>query len=321
MTKLTRRRFIAIAAAGLASRFGAAAADQPPPAVWRGVALGAKAEIRIDGHEDMDAGRIITLVRREIDRLESLFSLYRVDSAITRLNENGVLNRPDPDFLVLLSLAAAIYRATGGLFDPTVQPLWDAYARACAGDAECANDGAAAIAAVERQSRAAVGFEHVDFGPDRIVFRRPGMAMTLNGIAQGYITDRVADLMKAQGLRHVLVDMGEIRALGGRRDGSPWPVHIAGSDSEPISPRTVLLDNRALATSAALGTTFDAAGRLGHILDPRTFTPLGVRRQVTVEAPTATLADGLSTALCLMSNRDAGALLAAFAGTRLHVQA
>ena len=144
------------------------------------------------------------------------------------------------------------------------------------------------------------------------------MAITLNGIAQGYITDRVADLLTAQGLRQVLVDMGEIRALGGRRDGSGWPVHIAASSGNRLARRTVLLDNRALATSATLGTTFDAAGRLGHIVDPRTGYPVSEPRQVTVEAPSATIADGLSTALCLMSGNDAGGVLGTFPEVCLH---
>lgn len=317
MTEVTRRRFIAIAAAGLAGRFDAAAADQPPLALWRGIALGAEAEIRIDGHDDVDALQMINLVRGEIERLENLFSLYRAESAISQLNANGALYAPDPDFLALLSTAANIYRATSGLFDPTVQPIWDAYARECSGDAVCADGVGAAISEVGRRSRAAVGFEHVVFGAEKIAFRRPGMAMTLNGIAQGYITDRVADLLKANGLRHVLVNMGEIRALAGRRDGSGWPVHVAVSRGERLRRRTILLSNQALATSATLGTTLDAAGRLGHILDPRTGAPLSERRQVTVEAPTATLADGLSTALCLMCDRDADATLGAFPGTRV----
>lgn len=317
MNGLSRRRFIAIAAVGLAGRFTEATAAPPPPAIWQGIALGAKAEIRIDGRAD--AAPVINSVRREIDRLEKLFSLYRTDSAIARLNRNGALADPDPDFLALLSAAAVIHRATGGLFDPTVQPIWDAYARAYGGG-PISEDAEDVIAAVAAKNRSRAGFKHVDFGPDEIVFRRRGMALTLNGIAQGYITDRIADLLGARGLQHVLVDIGEIRALGSRRDGSGWPVQIPAPGSGPVSRRTIFLEDRALATSAALGTTFDAAGHFGHILDPRSGAPLTRHRQVTIEAPSATIADGLSTALCLMPDEsDATLALNAFPDTRLHI--
>ena len=43
-----------------------------------------------------------------------------------------------------------------------------------------------------------------------------GAAITLNGIAQGYATDRVVDVLRARGLSTTLVNMGEIRALGAR---------------------------------------------------------------------------------------------------------
>ena len=318
MSGLTRRRFMVIAAAAFAARQGVEMADQPPPALWRGIALGARAEIRIDGYDGEDAADIIALARREIDRLENLFSLYRTNSAIARLNRTGVLAEPDPDFLALLSIAASVHRATDGCFDPTVQPLWDAYARLYA-EGTGGHNAEDALVAISEQTSERVGFDGVRFGPDRIAFQRPGMALTLNGIAQGYITDRIADLMLAQGLRHVLVDVGELRALDGRRDGRGWPVRIAGAGEGETAKRVVLQNNRALATSATLGTTFDAAGRIGHILDPRGGKPISRRLQVTVEAPTAAVADALSTAFCLMSEKAAVAALSAFPDALVHV--
>ncbi len=274
MTGLTRRRFIAISAASLAG--GISAAGAAKSTVWRGIALGAEAEIRLDTGDPAGARAVIDSCRLEIARLEKLFSLYRTDSAIARLNRDGAVDNPDPDFLALLSLARSVHRNTGGLFDPTVQPVWSAYAE-------------------RRPVQGHIGFDAVSIARDRVAFDRPGMAITLNGIAQGFITDRVASLLRGRGLRHVLVDMGELRALDGRRDGSGWPVRIAGSPA-----KTIRLRDRALATSAPLGTTFDQAGRLGHIIDPRTGRPMTGGRAVTVEAKTAAIADALSTAFCLM---------------------
>lgn len=284
MTGLTRRRFLAVSAAAVAC---GASARAETVAVWRGVALGARAEIRI-AHEDRAAANaILADCRREILRLEALFSLYRADSAIVRLNRDGMLADPDPDFLALLSIAAAVHRQTGGVFDPTVQPLWEAYAHGKAPET------------------AATGLGAVDVGPAAIAFRRPDMALTLNGIAQGFITDRIADLLRARGLRQVLVNIGELRAL----DGRAWPVRI---DAPGAGGKTVRLRDRALATSDTLATTFDTEGRLGHIIDPRNGAAATVRRGATVAARTAAVADALSTAFCLMRDGEIQIVLERF---------
>jgi thiamine biosynthesis lipoprotein len=296
MNRLTRRRFVTIAAAAAGALALPAGPAARPSARWSGVALGAPASIVIDGLEPAAAAAAVAAARAEIGRLEALFSLYRPDSAITRLNRGGHLDRPDGDFLALLSLARALWRASGGAFDPTVQPLWQALA-----------DGGSPAAA-----RAAIGFEHVRFSPERVSFARAGMAITLNGIAQGYITDLVAELLRARGLGHVLVDIGEIAAIGGRDDATPWPVAIRRLRPAPHIVSRVTLADRALATSEPLAATLDRAGTLGHILDPGDLARAPRHALVTVKSGRAALADGLSTAFCLMDERAIAAALATF---------
>jgi thiamine biosynthesis lipoprotein len=97
----------------------------------------------------------------------------------------------------------------------------------------------------------------------------------------------------------VLVNTGEIMAVGTAPNGSPWPVTIAN-----IGGQSIPLSNVALATSAPLGTFFDAAGSVGHILDPRTGLAGGQWAQVSVTATSAALADGLSTAFCLLDEAE-----------------
>ncbi len=203
---------------------------------------------------------------------------------------------PAPEMLELLSICSAINARTGGAFDPTIQPLWALYAeRFSAGS----TPSAAEIAAVN------TGWQHVQFSPAELRFAKHAMALTLNGIAQGFIADKVAAFFRAEGVENVLVNTGEIMAVGTAPNGSAWPVTIANTDGE-IAP----LSNAAMATSAPLGTVFDPAATVGHILDPRTGQPGGQWAQVSVTATSAALADGLSTAFCLMSDaqmRGAGA--------------
>lgn len=303
---LSRRRFLAISAAAAALPSCARAA--PPVARWRGAALGAQASMTLVGMNAAGAGDVFAKVEAEIDRLEGLFSLYRRDSLLARLNAAGRLTAPPGEFLELLALSDRLQRTTGGAFDPTVQPLWLLHAAAAA---ENRRPAAGDIA----KARAHCGWRHLDVSPRAVAFTRPGMALTFNGIAQGYVADRVAALLRGLGLRDVLVDMGEIAARGQRPDGTPWRAAISLPEGRIV--REIHLGERCLATSAPLGTLLDPSGRIGHILDPRSGEPGGRWRLVSVAAERAALADGLSTACCLLSRDAIAAALAAHPGTSL----
>ena len=209
---LTRRRFIQISAAtaGLgALGLGGPARAEVAPVTWRGTMLGAVATLEIHDEDRSRAERLIALACGEARRLERLFSLYLDDSALVVLNRTGVLIDPAADMVELLSASQRYSTLTGGRFDVTVQPLWELYARHFArGDADPAGPAASEIEA----ALARVGSSRLSVSRDRIVMPK-GMAVTLNGIAQGYVTDKVVDLLRAHGVSHSLVDMGEARAL------------------------------------------------------------------------------------------------------------
>lgn len=307
MSALNRRCFLQISAAACASfAAGVPASAMPALHQWRGTALGAGASITLV-HPEAEA--IVGECLAEMDRLEGIFSLFRAESVLSRLNREGSLANPPFEMLALLDICGAVHAATGGLFDPTVQPLWAAYAEShAAGGAPAPEALAAALARI--------GWQHVRYDTDRIEYSRPGMALTLNGIAQGYVADRVAGMLESRGLTDILVDTGEFRALGGRPDGAPWPITFADGGSEP-GPDVGLRD-RALAVSSPLGTVFDREGKAGHILHPRTGMPApALWRFVSVTAPSAALADGLTTAMCLMSRTEIDAALACVAGASL----
>ncbi len=296
---VTRRRFIAIAAAatgGLAlPSMGRAGA---PLHTWRGVALGADATIRL-AHPDADTAKaLIAACIAEITRLERIFSLYRTDSALSRLNADGMLTLPPLELVDLLGRAAAVSEATGGAFDATVQPLWRRLAEHFAvADADPAGPDFDDL-------RPLVNWRRVAVAPEAIALNRPGMAVTLNGIAQGYVTDRVADLLRAQGMTQVLLDLGETRALGQHPDGRPWHVGLTDpTDPQRIATR-VDLSERALATSGGYGTAFDAGGRFNHLIDPRNGRCAPPARSVSVIARDATTADAASTALSFLENGE-----------------
>lgn len=298
---LSRRRLLSISAATLAS--AALPARGHGLTQWRGVALGADASITL-AHPQ--AENIIARARAEIERLEGVFSLHQPGSALVRLNAAGDLRDPPFELLECLGQCARLHAATGGAFDPTVQPLWALYARHYAdGTYSGPPDSTARAEALAR-----TGWQRVRYDPGAIRLA-PGMALTLNGIAQGYIADRVASLLRGMGLDHVLVNTGEFVALGDDPRGGPWQIGIR--DGDELLPGQVALQGGALATSAPHGISFDTAGQASHILDPLTGHAAPARwKLVTVTAPQAWLADGLSTAFCLMTRDRIDAALAAF---------
>jgi thiamine biosynthesis lipoprotein len=263
---MRRRRFLQIAAAAaLAPGAGRAGTLRR-----RFVALGAEAEIVLHGPADL-LPPALAAAEAEIARAEALFSLWRPDSALARLNAAGALDAPDPDFLDLISLCDRLHTATAGRFDPTVQPLWRALAEG--------RDPAPA--------RAALGWHRVARAGNSVRLA-PGQALTLNGIAQGFATDRVTRALARHGLTRALFNIGEYRALGG-------PFRLGIEDPAAGFLGQLTLTDGAAATSAPGALTLPDGS--AHILDPRHGRP-PVWSSVTVTARSAALADGLSTALC-----------------------
>ena len=298
MTTLTRRRFLSISAvcATLPSVVHAT-----PVAMWHGTAMGASASLRLEGMSDAEAATIFAAAEAELVRLENVFSLYRPDSELSQLNRKGILQAPAPELLETLGLCASLHRATDGAFDPTVQPVWMALATG-APDCEL------------RRAQEMVDWTRVSVTGATVRLPYPGRsALTLNGIAQGTVTDRIAALLREHGLTDVLVDIGEISAQGGHADGTDWRVGLA--DQQGGVAKRIRLRDRAVATSAPNGTLL--AGDQGHILGPKGQQPQ--HRTVSVSAPSAALADGLSTALCLLPTDRIEIALNHFPGARLEL--
>jgi thiamine biosynthesis lipoprotein len=298
---LTRRRMIAITATAVGSAFvsGARIVQAEEAVRWYGSALGAQVSMEIYHPDRGEAERLVKDCLLDVRRMERQFSLYRPDSAISVLNRTGILVSPDPDMVTLLEQSLFFSDLTGGAFDPTVQPLWRLYADHFASDRPDPN-GPSPEKLAEALSK--VGRNGLQVGTDRIALARRGGAITLNGIAQGFATDRVVEKLRMAGLTTTLVDMGEIRAIGSRPGGAPWRVGLADPDTPGEVTQTLDLIDRAIATTAGAGFRFDTAGRFTHLFDPRTGRSPNRYRTISVVAPTATEADALSTAFSLMDS-------------------
>ena len=309
----TRRRFLRVVAAvgGLPLVIAAVRATAPKAQLhsWHGEVLGALSELTLWHPDAAFAERTILRVRHEIARLERIFSLYRRDSEISRLNEAGKLMKPSPELRTLVEESQRLGELSGGAFDISVQPLWRLYEAHFWSHADIQPDIAARARDV---AHTVVDFRQIDSGAAAIGFARVGMGITLNGIAQGYIADAIADMLRNEGFESAVVDLGEYRTIGRHPDGRPWRIGIRDGKDFGSIDRMVDLEDMALAVSGGYGTTFDESGRYHHIFDPRTGASASSLVDVAVIGPRATAADGLATAIYVAGEALAPTLVAAY---------
>ncbi len=286
---------------------------------WQGTTLGAPSTIKLYHENEAAAKAAIDAGLAELARLEAIFSVYRADSVISALNRTGAVGDVPTEFIALVSHAARLAELSEGVYDPTVQPVWQTYFRHFTGPSP---DPAGPAAADLARALALVNWRDIEIDPAgrRVAFARPGMGLTLNSGAQGFITDKVAAVLGNHGFKNMLVDMGEPRALATKPDGSAWKIGIA-NPADPSRAVTELdVIDKCVSTSGGYGTLFDDAGTFTHIIDPRTGRTAPRLLGVSVVADTATKADGLSTAMLLAPPEKRLALLRAAGGlTALYV--
>lgn len=315
--RFTRRRAITVlaAAAGLPLLVKAGRAEARVMR-WQGTSLGADASIQLYHTDEAKAKAAIDAGLAELNRLEDMFSLYRADSTLSRLNRDGKVAGAPAEFVELMAYSKDAAAKTGGWFDPTVHPVFQAYFShfTAPGTPDPAGPSEAALA----QALALVDWRgiEVDSARNAVSLARPGMGVTLNSTGQGYISDRVCAVLRAHGFDNMLVDMGEIRAPGAKPDGSAWRIGIAN----PADPSRALTEidvvNVGVATSGGYGTLFDDAGKFTHLIDPFTGRTAPRLAGVTVIADTATKANALSTPLTLAPAEKRREMLAAFGGVK-----
>ncbi|QIK39937.1 FAD:protein FMN transferase [Pontivivens nitratireducens] len=304
----SRRQVLTILAGSAAIPLGVAAlrmwGPQPVFHYWYGEALGAEASMQLWHSNAGHAKRTLARMVSEVLRLEAVFSLYRPDSEISRLNRDGALADASRDMTNVLERARALADVSGGAFDPSVQPLWTLYENHFRHTADPEGPPPGPLAAARR----VVDYRKIDLTGRKVRLASPRMGVTLNGIAQGYVTDVVADLLRNEGFDHVVVELGETRVLGPHPDGRPWRVGL--KDSQGGTGRSIDLVDQSSATSGGYGTVFDPAGKNHHIFDPATGLSANSLAEVVVIAPRAMDADALATAIFVAGEDRAPALLA-----------
>ena len=234
----------------------------------------------------------------ELERQIAIFTHRIGESPVAVLNASGVLTDPPAELVEVLRLANAISIKTGGAFDVTVKPLIDLYQQAQP-DLPAADAVRAALALVD--------YKNLLVSDDEVAFALPGMAITLDGIAKGYIVDAGVAQLRKLGFENVFVEAGgDLMASGQKAAQTPWKV---GVQSPRQSQEGIIasfgVNDQAVATSGDYMNYFSADLGSHHILNPHSGFSSPYLSSATIVAPTCAQADALATALMVMEQRAA----------------
>ncbi|KPJ49310.1 hypothetical protein AMJ40_05810 [candidate division TA06 bacterium DG_26] len=266
------------------------------------ILLGTTVEIRLLDTDRTRADEAIKEAFLEIEKVNSLMSLYDGRSELSSLNALGYSRHED-----LIRIIRECRRwgdVTEGAFDITVAPLvrlWDF------------RNGKIPEEDELRDALRFVDYRKISI--DSIVRIPPGCAIDLGGVAKGYAVDRALERLKELGIRHALVDAGgDIRTMGGKGN-SLWKIGVKHPRREGIM-RTIELGDGSVATSGDYERYFfrDSV-RYHHILDPRTGYPAVGCVSATILAEKAMDADVLATAIMVLGPQTGIKLIESLDGT------
>ena len=243
----------------------------------------------------------------ELDRVVALLNRHDAASAVSTLNERGALRGPPPELRAVLGGANELHRLSRGAFDVTVKPVVDLL--------RGLQNGSGVSEAELRDARGLVGMSGLRVSRRAVRLRKSGMGLTLDGIAKGYVVDRVAAVLARRGLDRWLVDAGgDIRASGLNERGEPWRIGVQDPLKERCFPAVTELTTGAVATSGGYEDFFTPDGRVHHVVDTATGRSPLATLSATVAAPSAMLADALATTTLVLPAARAVALIETLPG-------
>ncbi len=252
--------------------------------------MGTIVDINIADGSSLQASEAIDLAFSEMKRLITMFDRHN-SSVISSLNNDGMVSDCPQEFLQVLEQAKSYGNLSSNAFDMTVLPVLNLLEK-----------GASHKEAYEALNL--VGQDKVLVSGNKIKFANKEMAITLDGIAKGFIVDMAAKKIEELGIGSYMINAGgDIRCrLANMRERS-FKVAIEDPKKQANYPEIVSLRNGAIATSGGYERNFSS--NQNHLINPRNGKSPDNKFSVSVKAPTAMQADALATTLSVMSKDKA----------------
>ena len=263
---------------------------------WTGTVLNNNVSLEIHSNEGKNNGLIYSQINSFINQADDIFNLQNLDSEIVRLNKNKILKNPSPYLIEVIKKSQILSEQTNGNFDITVQPLWNYYYShfILNGNSNFPDDK------ILKNIINSINWKNVVIDNNTIILKN-NASITLNGIAQGWITDKVVEIINKNNIKNTLVDFGETFASGSYEAKRPWNIQI--QSSEGINT-VIKLTNKAVATSSASGTMFEPTKKYNHIFNPKTGLSTSNFDTVSIISNKAWLSDCIATSALLLSKKE-----------------
>ncbi len=254
--------------------------------------MGTILEITLVASDPQKAHAAIERCFAETARLEGIFTTWRADGELARLNASAGQGpqQASPELVRILLDAKRFARETSGAFDVTVGPLLQLWRdaekrRALPSDDEIAG------------ARARVGANRIRIDEMRgTLALEAGMSADLGGLAKGWALDRLGEALRKEGFARSLLNFGgsSLRARGAPIDAPTW--RVATMDGEILE-----LADADVSLSSSFGQAIEIGGeRFSHIVDPRSGSPIRRESDTVVHAPDGATAEAWSTALVVL---------------------
>ena len=282
----------------------------PQRCTLSGATMGTRYSAVIFPPPDVDLDLLSVALQDAVDAVDDQMSTWKPESHLMRFNRSptGVWFDLPPQLESVLADAFEIGRQSSDAFDAGVGDLVAAWGF---GVAQVPDPKAIATACKSRHVPARLA---VELDRERHRARKAcDVSLDLSGIAKGYGVDELSRVLEEHDVGHYLASIdGEVRAAGGKPDGSAWRVAVEApviGRREPLG--TIDIWSGALATSGDYRQVIVLDGvRHSHTMNPTERRP-AVRglTSVTVRAPTCIEADAWATAF-MVQGAKAGARLA-----------
>jgi thiamine biosynthesis lipoprotein len=261
--------------------------------------LGSPFEISLVAKDTLEANRHIDEAIMEVKRIENLISDWIPTTLISEINKNAGVKpvKVTDELFELIERAIKISKLTDGAFDisyASMDKIWKF-------------DGSMTVMPSPeaiKNSVAKVGYKNIILDKEKhtVFLKLEGMKLGLGGIGQGYIADKIKELLKRKGVVAGLVNVsGDISTWGKQPDGQQWKVGIKNPMNKNKIFATFPLEDTAVETSGNYEkyVTFNGI-RYSHIIDTRTGYPATGLTSVTIFAKTTELADALATGVFVL---------------------
>ncbi|MCT3631011.1 FAD:protein FMN transferase [Elizabethkingia anophelis] len=273
--------------------------------------MGSRFQITLVDKDSISAEQNIDKAVAEITRIENLISEWRPETQISQVNQNAGIKpiKVDREVFDLTKKGLYFSKLTDGAFDISIvamDKIWKF---------DDSMDELPSEQAIKESVRN-VGYQNIilDSTNSTIFLRNPGMKIGFGSIGKGYAADKTRDLMKSMGVKAGIIDAsGDISTWGTQPDGKPWAIGINNPFNDHKMAAILYFKENSVTTSGSYEKYAEIHGkRYSHIMNPKTGYPSTGLTSVTITGPNATMANGFSTSVMVLGEKEGLKLLKQF---------